>query len=57
MRSFLICSVLVAVTAVVSFYAGLHHRQTLPAVTTPETMIWHQDCGVDPDLGEKLEKL
>jgi len=57
MRAFLICAVLVALTAVASFYLGLHQRQVLPtSITTPETMIWHQDC-LPPAPGEVLEKL
>ena len=57
MRAFLICALLIAVTSVASFTLGLRQRQPMPSViTTPETMIWHQEC-VQPEPGEELEKL
>jgi hypothetical protein len=60
MRTWLICSVAVAVTAVVSFTLGLHARPAVPPSPPPviqETTIWQTDCGVTPEPGERLEKL
>ena len=58
MRTWLVCAVAVSVTAVAFFTLGLRQRVPMPpVVTTPEIMIWQQDCGTTPTPGEVLEKL